>query len=645
MHRLLGLTLVISLFCSDCFAEDEIDIFTLDLQQLMQIKVSAPSARDESIHSAPASISVFTAEDIRRLGVTTLHELANLVPGFSSYRLATSSSHYSLVSRGFKTGAASREVLVLWNGIRLNPDSTGGYQFSNRQLSLSNVKRVEFMRGAASSIYGSNAFLGVVNVVTDNQSYVEVSHGSDDQQRLIASANWRLQNGGEHQFFAEMVDDEGQELQTYDAIQNVWQDNRDPFRNHDAYWQFRSESLETNLRWVSRVSTDFYINARSGFEFNRWDSENWLLGAAYKQSLADQLQLTYRFHWSRENISISRTDRQAPLRWSVNHLRTEEPALSLRLDKKVDDQQWFISAEYRRPDLIEAILFPDGSVDFAFPVAEEKPRTILGLASEYRANLNDKFIYLVGGRWDDYSDGHNQFSPRLGLFYTPAENQTVKLLIGDAFRAPTRLEKDPINSPRILGNPNLSAEKSRSIELNYLFQSEDSFFSTTLFNSQVKDLITTAQLPNTNQLWRINEGSARFSGLEIEWQKNWHDRFHSRLVVTHYFETAQSRSPESEQTASLVLSYTIDKFELSSWIEYQGPRDNFSDNFMASYPIGGRSLLNIHLNYNVSESLRFYLQADNLGDKQYVSPSQNNFVPFGVSNRGRELRLGFRIDY
>lgn len=127
--------------------------------------VTAASRYEQDPREAPASTSVVTQEEIRRYGYRTLAEALSGVRGF----FTTYDRNYSyLAVRGFTLpGDYNTRILLLVDGHRLNDNvADAAYVGSEAALDLSTVERIEVVRGAASSLYGTNAFYAVVNVVT-----------------------------------------------------------------------------------------------------------------------------------------------------------------------------------------------------------------------------------------------------------------------------------------------------------------------------------------------------------------------------------------------------------------------------------------------------------------------------------------------
>ncbi len=170
---LLLLTVVVSLsFSISSRSEDDVDyLFSLDLKDLLQMKVEVASKSGQIVSEAPSSVTIFTKAEIHNMGVSTLEELLNFVPGMQVARTEEVGSKINTVSvRGRRTIHSSPEVLFLIDGQRLNGAWDGGALVFNNHMSVDGIKQVEVIRGPGSALYGSNAFLAVVNVVTDTSS-------------------------------------------------------------------------------------------------------------------------------------------------------------------------------------------------------------------------------------------------------------------------------------------------------------------------------------------------------------------------------------------------------------------------------------------------------------------------------------------
>lgn len=144
-------------------AQDLDELLAISLTDLMEMDVSVASGIPESILEVPAAIVVITAEDIRQRGYTNLAEVVVDLPGFDTV-LANGIPYLYAYQRGYRHPSTQRTLLLI-DGQVDNHLWTHQAVFS-RRFPLSSIERVEVLYGPASALYGPNAFLGIINIVT-----------------------------------------------------------------------------------------------------------------------------------------------------------------------------------------------------------------------------------------------------------------------------------------------------------------------------------------------------------------------------------------------------------------------------------------------------------------------------------------------
>ncbi len=127
--------------------------------------VTSVSKKAESIYEAPATIVVITRDEIRKRGYNDLVELLKDVPGFD-LTMFYGPEYANIYQRGFRQNNTEK-TLLLFDGIEEN-DLWTNWAYIDRQYPLSNIERVEIIYGPASTMYGPNAFAGVINVIMQN---------------------------------------------------------------------------------------------------------------------------------------------------------------------------------------------------------------------------------------------------------------------------------------------------------------------------------------------------------------------------------------------------------------------------------------------------------------------------------------------
>ncbi len=149
------------------YSQDNLDhLFVMSLEDLLKVKVRGSTLTDESIRDVPGAVSVFTHDQIQRMGFDYLHELLNLVPGYQSQRTGNFTQNYAYSSRGRRNETQAKEILVIMDGRTLNDSRTSSANMTLPLILLEQIERVEIIRGPGSAIYGSSAFTGVINIVT-----------------------------------------------------------------------------------------------------------------------------------------------------------------------------------------------------------------------------------------------------------------------------------------------------------------------------------------------------------------------------------------------------------------------------------------------------------------------------------------------
>ena len=166
------------------------ELLETSLSELMDVDVSLASGIEESIFDAPAAMVVVTAEEIKQRGYTNLAEVIIDLPGFDTV-LANGIPYLYAYQRGYRHPSTQRTLLMI-NGQIDNHLWTHQAVFS-RRFPVSNIKKVEVLYGPASAVYGPNAFLGIVNIVTydgnemanqENLSSINV-HGGSYKMRSV----------------------------------------------------------------------------------------------------------------------------------------------------------------------------------------------------------------------------------------------------------------------------------------------------------------------------------------------------------------------------------------------------------------------------------------------------------------------------
>ncbi|WP_430815008.1 TonB-dependent receptor plug domain-containing protein [Carboxylicivirga sp. RSCT41] len=151
---------------------DTIDYFNMSLEDLMNMEIVAVSKKAENSFDAPLSSSIITKEEIINSGATTIEEAFRLVPGFIVRE--ESNGNYDVHIRGndnlpsgnFTFFTENSMSLIMVDGRKVFNNMNGGTFWEALPVSISDVERIEVIRGASTALYGPNAVSGVVNIIT-----------------------------------------------------------------------------------------------------------------------------------------------------------------------------------------------------------------------------------------------------------------------------------------------------------------------------------------------------------------------------------------------------------------------------------------------------------------------------------------------
>ena len=288
--------LLLSVFCCLNLAvlgqvkEDEYTNFSLE--ELLDVEVTVASKTEETIADAPSSVTVFTRREMDHMGVTTLNELLQFVPGFQSARDVTHNTAWRIVARNIFSGPFNPRILILKDGVRLNVSHSGSSNRMARDLTLAGIKQVEIIRGSGSALYGSNAFLGVINLVTNRDEtsvdlragelggrYAALNLSQDISKFYFSLSASRYKDDG---FLYEGLTERlpiGNNGPLYDFT-------RDPQDRFDAHFTLSGKKFDFTVSHQTRILKDFYLFVSLGNGINHLNMEHSFYSLKYKAMFA-----------------------------------------------------------------------------------------------------------------------------------------------------------------------------------------------------------------------------------------------------------------------------------------------------------------------------------------------------------------------
>lgn len=549
----------------------------------------------------PAAVTVYTRADIERQQVRTLPELLQGSIGLG----LTQSGQFGKTTSVFLRGTGSDQVLVLINGIRVGSATLGtaAFQF----LPIEQIERVEIVRGPHSSIYGSEAIGGVIQIFTHKgrgEPHVSGKLGGGSFETFDASGT---ANGEYHDtdfnLTAAYFDTDGYDIR---------QPTLGPFgvdQPDDDGYDNTSVSARLGHRFDNGLALDtFLVRAWGESEFDdsstdRTDFLQQVAGGSASYSPMDFWRATLRAGQSRDD-----SDNFAPNGDFFSRFDTTRWEMSLQNDLSITAEHLVsLGADYRNEDI-------DSSEDFA-----ETSRYNVGVFGQYIGKLGRNDI--VGSvRWDDNEAFGSETTGSVGWSYR--WNYGIRLLatFGTAFKAPSFNE---LFFPEF-GNPDLNAETSTSYEVGLEGEHSWGGWGLRAFRTDIDDLIVTVFDPVTFEFFPDNVDKARIDGLEAQahallW--GWDASLEITLLDPENRGTGNRLPRRSEEALSFDLSRQLGKLNIGATVLAQGDRFDDAGN---TTRVSGYAVVDLRGEYAISEG--WYLQAKvaNLLDKDYETVSTFN---------------------
>jgi outer membrane receptor for ferrienterochelin and colicins len=613
--------------------------------------ISGASKYEQKVTEAPSSVSIVTAAEIKKYGYRTLADILRSIRGF----YVTYDRLYPSVGvRGFNRPAdyGNRFVLLV-DGHRLN-DTLYGSIFSGMEfiVDVDLIDRVEVIRGPSSSLYGSNAFLGVINVITRKGRYIkggEVSGdgGSFSTYKGRLTYGDRFRNGLEMTASGTGFQSEGHrrlyfpEFDTPSTNYGV-AENADRDQSRSLFTTVSFHDFTFQGAWVDRKKGD--PAAPSGVDFNnpfnRTDDERTYLDLRYEHTFGDRLALTARLFYDRYNYSgsyiyggVTNRDLGVVQWWGseVRATRTFFEKHRLTLGGEYVDNLRQDQSNYDEIPYTSYVDDRRSTKTFAFYVEDEF--TVL-------KNL----LINAGVRYDHFESFGGTFNPRLALIYSPFERTALKLLYGRAFRAPNFYELYFQDDLYYKSNPSLKPETVHTGELAW-----EQYIGTrlrgtaSLFYSRVSNLIDQVADPHTGTLRFQNRNDIETKGLELEIEGKWPGGLEGR--ISYSFQEIRARetgevlanAPRHLGKANLILPapFLRDKLYLGIEEQYTSGRRTLADKEAKGFLITNVTLFSQKLVKGLELSGSVY----NLFDKKYADPTGPDLRQDTLRQDGRNFRL------
>lgn len=617
----------------------------------------------QPLREAPAIATVITADEIRNMGARDIIDVLRTVPG-----IGVTKGYYGkeeIEVRGIKT-VNSEKVKLLIDGHSVNDNLSGGAIFGFDSLSVDNVKRIEIVRGPGSALYGSNAFSAVINVVTKD--------GKDIDGVIVSGGGGSFDTGKANLQAGKMINDFdvavsldylhtlGPRLKIDKDVLGRSGDTKDFEDRLDAGLTIAYKDFAFNSKLMTRQRGAYVGVQYAVTEGNQVDVQQYFGELSYRHSFNENVKLLtkayidemdWKAHWEilpkgtgpffAGMIGVpSMKERTLGAELQLDCSLLSNNILTFgAMDEKRDQFHVGYAANYDPRDFTP---LPSGLVQDVASLAnwnQEKTRDIWAAYIQDVWDITDKVALTVGLRHDHYSDFGESTNPRAAIVWKFLKGWDLKLLYGEAFRAPSFEELYNMNNPAVLGNNKLTPERMKTYEASLGYTNNSNTKARiSYFNNTFDDKIQLISQSTPGTFMFENTGGAKVYGIEAEVKQEF-------AKDTYFYANYTYQEPKDKDTDKRLPDVPIQKGNIGAnigltkylnansniFISVERPRaEGDTRNAVPAYALVDLTLIakDFYRNIEVRGSVH------NLLDKRYADPAptgtiQDDFPREGIS--------------
>lgn len=577
--------------------------------------VVTATRQSQRANEAIAEVTIIERQDIEQAGPsTTLGELLGRSAGIEFGRSGGRGADESVFIRGTNSGHA----LVLIDGMRVGSATTGSTAL--QLIPLSQIERIEILRGPASALYGSDAIGGVIQIFTKAPGdapllSAQIGAGSaSTYETSVAHAN-RIGN------LSYSLKAGASGTRGINAIESPTYPGYNPDR--DGY---RNTNLNLNASYSVAQNTELGAGFFNSVSTNRYDAYQF---DAFFNSVNANLdyQMKHRVSGAFAYATVAPTSFwKSTLKIAQGEDRTESP------ESIIGDPISFFKTTQKQYTWQNDVKLPLGSALLALERLEQevdstknysmKSRTIDSAVLGWNAIIGTH-AFQANLRTDDNSQFGQRDTWLLGYGYQLAPAWRVTASYGTAFKAPTMNDLYFPFTPGVGGgNPNLKPEESRNGEASLRFQQGATHARLTYFRNKINNLIEWTTDPLTFFSSPANVGQAVIDGVEVSagtalgnWLFNANATFQDPRDQDHH----QQLRRRAKAFGLVSASYVAGPF--TGGIEFKAVGGRYDDPHwqtgLNQVHMGGYALTNLFANYAITKEWQAFARIDNLFDRQY----------------------------
>lgn len=569
-------------------------------EQTLPVIVLTASKTPEALDKVPARISVIDQQTIQQSPVT---DLPHLLQNEAALNVVQTGG-YGQQTSTFTRGTNSNHTLVLKDGVRLNPSTTSipNIQF----MDLSNIERIEVLKGPASVQYGSDAIGGVVQLITaipkKNRLFTTIEAGEQNTYKTIVGADLRQDD-----LYAQV---RGQRLETDGAaiLSNLDKKSAYDQKGLSAKAGVDNEDYAASFDVSQNKGTGQYLGYDAAYVHNRVVAQDFLnrqYNLLGRYNILPSLSINARASRAEDELDqLKSTD--------FAHTQHDEQDLNIKWDF-LQDQNILLGATRRSTD---------ADYKNGFTKYDRNLRTTgYYLQHQYQTDLVNT---QAGLRVEDDARYGSHTVGQFAVRVNPTDSTSIYSNFGTAFRAPDANQLYGGSS----ANPNLKPEQSRSVELG-LDQKLGAGFTGYLsaYRTHIKNLINVICVSTCNGDWvntfpvyqNVNTDKAKLTGGEagLKWQLDgWFSNLEYAYVKPKDDTTKLDLLRRPRQTVTFGAGWSNGSVGLSGSLVAKSRAKDFAEGAsLTNTP--GHLTGNINAFWQVSPYVRVFTNVENIGDTTY----------------------------
>lgn len=559
--------------------------------------------------------------------------------------------------RGFgRPGDYNSRLLILVDGHRMNDNIyASGAVGTDFVLDLDLIDRVEIIRGPGSSLYGTGAFFGVVNVITRKGSdvagtEVAATAGSQDTYKgrltygrslsnggnLLLSATGYHSNGDTNLFFPEFNSPATNNGFAHDLDQ-------DHFSSVFASTSFGEFTFEAGAVWRRKdIPTASFNSVFDATGTNTTDDRQYL-DLNYRHAFDADSDVTARLYYDRYAYDGSYLTALTPITPDHDYARGQAVGTEIKYSTALGKQHRVtVGTEYIdniQEDLANYYIQP-----FVQNLDSRNSARSLGLYAQDEYRPFESLIFNVGLRYDRFYGEASSTNPRLAAIWLPRAGTALKVLYGTAFRTPNAYELywgGPGPAVNTLSQ-NLRPEKIRTTELAWEQEWTQSWRSTaSVYHYHLRDLISLVpDDANPGKFVFVNSEPINATGFDFEVGYRRADGIEARASATYQDANEESgarlsNSPREMFKLNVLVPIGASRFTAGTELQYVGPRLTLQGNTAGGYTIVNLTLFGSRIWKQLDVSASVY----NLFGKRYSDPGTGNVIQDQIQQDGTTFLL------